>query len=149
MGNLLLSSSLVMSRNPQRAYVDVLHNLRSEGILRTEAVFNSFMRINRSNYSPTTEITATSPFPIGHGQTISALDIQAMAGESLYPAVSKPSSRVLDVGCGSGFMTALFARMNPSATVVGIDCVPELVHLSETNIRKQEFIIIIQVKIQG
>ena len=137
MGNLILSGSLVMSRSSHGAYLDALHRLRAEGLLRTEAVLSSFLRIDRANYSPSSEVTASSPFPIGHGQTISALDIHVMAGESLHPAVAKPSSRVLDVGCGSGFMTALFARMNPTAEVVGIDCVPELVHLSETNIRKQ------------
>ena len=126
-----------MSRMHRSSYVDILHTLRSEGVLRTEAVFNGFMSTNRSNFSPSDDLSPTSPFPIGHGQTISALDIHVMACESLLPAVSRPSARVLDVGCGSGFMTALFAKINPTATVVGIDCVPELVHLSERNIRKQ------------
>jgi protein-L-isoaspartate(D-aspartate) O-methyltransferase len=66
------------------------------------------------------------------------MDIHAMACEALYPALSRPNARILDVGCGSGYLTAVFARLNPSATVVGIDCVPGLVDMSRANIAQHD-----------
>ena len=61
-----------------------------------------------------------------------------MACEALYPALVRPNARILDVGCGSGYLTAVFARLNPSATVYGVDCIPALVRLSRMNINKED-----------
>lgn len=64
----------------------------------------------------------------------------------------KPLS-ILDVGCGSGYLTAVFGRMvepvnkrktTTSATVLnegkvyGIDVIPQLVEMSKTNILKED-----------
>jgi protein-L-isoaspartate(D-aspartate) O-methyltransferase len=44
-------------------------------------------------------------------------------------------AKVLDVGCGSGYLTACLAYMaGPSGTVVGIEHIRELVDLSRRNI---------------
>ena len=42
----------------------------------------------------------------------------------------------MDVGCGSGYLSVVMATMNPSATVFGIDVIPELVQLSIANTKK-------------
>jgi protein-L-isoaspartate(D-aspartate) O-methyltransferase len=52
----------------------------------------------------------------------------------------KPSARVLDVGSGTGYLTALFAEFVKSGPgggiVVGIDHIPELVAMSRENFKK-------------
>ena len=49
----------------------------------------------------------------------------------------KDGAKVLDVGSGSGYLTACFARMaGPNGKVIGIDHIQELVDWSEKNIRK-------------
>lgn len=50
------------------------------------------------------------PLPIGHGVTISAPHMHAYACELLGPWL-KPGASVLDVGSGSGYLTAVFAHM--------------------------------------
>jgi len=46
---------------------------------------------------------------------------------------------VLDVGCGSGYLTAAMARMvEPKGRVVGIDIVKPLVSLAKNNIEKAD-----------
>lgn len=67
---------------------------------------------------------------------------------------TKPLS-ILDVGCGSGYLTSVFGRLlEPKATrkmpsstsspvlnegkVYGIDVIPQLVEMSKTNIQKQD-----------
>lgn len=42
----------------------------------------------------------------------------------------------MDVGSGSGYLTVLFAMMNPSARVIGVEIIPELVSQSIHNIMK-------------
>jgi protein-L-isoaspartate(D-aspartate) O-methyltransferase len=61
------------------------------------------------------------PLPIGHGQTISQPSLVAMMLELANIA---PDSRVLEVGTGSGYQTALLARL--SDNVVSIEVVPAL-----------------------
>jgi protein-L-isoaspartate(D-aspartate) O-methyltransferase len=80
------------------------------------------------------------PYSIGYSATISAPHMHAFALETLFDFI-KPDSRVLDVGSGSGFLTACFARLlNAKATnegqasasgfVVGIEHHPKLVEFS-------------------
>ena len=49
----------------------------------------------------------------------------------------KPGNHVLDIGSGSGYLTACFAHLvMPNGKVIGIDHIPELIQWSESNIRK-------------
>ena len=43
-----------------------------------------------------------------------------------------------DVGCGSGYLSAVFARSNPTAKVYAIDYIPELVDLTISNLGKAD-----------
>jgi protein-L-isoaspartate(D-aspartate) O-methyltransferase len=48
-----------------------------------------------------------------------------------------PGARILDVGSGSGYLTACIARLiQPNGKVIGIEHIPELVDLSLKNISK-------------
>lgn len=79
-----------------------------------------------------------SPQPIGHRATISAPHMHASACESLLPYL-KPDSKVLDIGSGSGYLTAVLANLvGPSGTVIGVDHIQPLVDLAEDNMRKSE-----------
>jgi protein-L-isoaspartate(D-aspartate) O-methyltransferase len=50
-----------------------------------------------------------------------------------------PGSRVLDVGCGSGYLTSAMAYMvGPSGKVVGVDHLEGLVNLARENIKKKD-----------
>ena len=44
----------------------------------------------------------------------------------------------MDVGCGSGYLAVVFARLNPSSKIFAIDYIPELVELSRKNIMKSD-----------
>ncbi len=62
-----------------------------------------------------------APIPIGYGQTASQPSLQALYLSILRPL---PSERVLEIGTGSGFLTALLARL--ADRVYSIDRVREL-----------------------
>ena len=62
--------------------------------------------------------------------------MHASACEALLPHLS-PTSRVLDIGSGSGYLTHVLANLvAPTGTVIGIDHIPELVELARDNMRK-------------
>eukprot|EP01041_Mallomonas_annulata_P008165 gene8165-16782_t len=115
----------------------LVKNLQNTGLLKTEKAVSAMRSVDRKNYAPMTPYH-DSPQSIGFGQTISAPHMHATVLEDLANEIQRPDSRILDVGCGSGYLTAVFARMNPTATVCGIDYIDELVDLSKRNIQRTD-----------
>jgi len=98
---------------------------------------DALLAVDRRHFVPSgADPYKNEPLPIGSNATISAPDVLCI-GLDLCAVAIRPGSRVLDVGCGSGYSTALLAEMvGPQGLVVGIDHVPELVELSRSNIAK-------------
>ncbi len=72
------------------------------------------------------------PLDIGHGQTNSQ---PRTVADMLRLLDVRPGDRVLDVGAGSGWTTALLARLTgPSGSVLGVERVPELVAFGAANL---------------
>lgn len=77
------------------------------------------------------------PLPIGHGQTNSQPTTVAHMLSQLDP---QPGDRVLDVGSGSGWTTALLAHLvGRQDLVYAVERVPELVELARTQLTAADF----------
>jgi protein-L-isoaspartate(D-aspartate) O-methyltransferase len=64
--------------------------------------------------------------------------MHANACESLLTYLN-PGSRVLDIGSGSGYLTAVLANLvGPSGSVIGIDHIQPLVDMGSTNMAKSK-----------
>ncbi|MFP3936708.1 MAG: protein-L-isoaspartate(D-aspartate) O-methyltransferase [Phycisphaerae bacterium] len=88
----------------------VQRHLRGRGI-RNARVLEAFRQVPRERFVPpehADEAYADHPVPIGYGQTISQPYIVALMIEQLDP---QPSEKVLDVGAGSGYQTAILAHL--------------------------------------
>ncbi|MBZ5738035.1 protein-L-isoaspartate O-methyltransferase family protein [Nocardioides mangrovi] len=74
------------------------------------------------------------PIPIGHEQTSS----QPRTVEAMLRLLDvRAGQRVLDVGSGSGWTTALLAALvGPDGTVLGLERVPELVAFGRENLAR-------------
>jgi len=115
----------------------MVENLYRSGLIDSIRVKEALLNTDRAFYAPTSPY-ADSPQLIGFGQTISAPHMHAHALETLSKNIG-PGSTVLDVGCGSGYLSAALARMvKPGGKVYGIDIVPGLVYLSNENANKDE-----------
>jgi protein-L-isoaspartate(D-aspartate) O-methyltransferase len=74
------------------------------------------------------------PLPIGHGQTSSQ---PRTVATMLRLLDVRPGQRVLDVGAGSGWTTALLAHLvGPDGLVTGVELVPELAAWGQQNVRR-------------
>jgi protein-L-isoaspartate(D-aspartate) O-methyltransferase len=74
------------------------------------------------------------PLDIGHGQTNS----QPRTVDAMLRLLDvRPGDRVLDVGAGSGWTTALRAHLTgPTGTVVGLEIEPDLVTFGSANLAR-------------
>jgi len=61
-----------------------------------------------------------------------------MISEALSSLEFGPSDRVLDIGCGDGFLTAAIAKLTPQGLVVGADRSPRMVATAETTATGEE-----------
>ena len=92
--------------------------LRGRGIF-DERVLEAMARVPRHEFTPERyrdQAYEDHPLPIGEGQTISQPYIVALMLEALE---IKASDRVLEVGTGSGYVTALLSEL--AAHVVSIE----------------------------
>lgn len=92
--------------------------------IKNQRVLDAFLKIPRHLFVPKAyeELAyQDSPLPIGSGQTISQPYIVALMLELLDP---QPFDRVLEIGTGSGYETALLAEL--VGEVYSVERIPEL-----------------------
>ncbi|KAM0324667.1 hypothetical protein ACHAQA_008058 [Verticillium albo-atrum] len=117
-------------------------NLWRNGLITDPRVKDAFVKVDRAHYAPKSPY-ADHPQSIGHGATISAPHMHAIATESLLgyivPSERNPAPRVLDIGSGSGYLTHLLAELvGEAGLVVGVEHIDELRRLGEGNMAKSE-----------
>lgn len=138
-------------------YENLINSLISDGYLKTPLLIEAFKNIDRADFvleEYKDSAYVNEPLPIGYEQTISQPLTVAFLMELLGP---KPGEKILDIGAGSGWSTALLAyivsksQMNnisvnqrvdqrQSAQVIAIERLPELKEFAEKNLAKYGFI---------
>ncbi|RJQ37183.1 endolytic transglycosylase MltG [Candidatus Parcubacteria bacterium] len=148
---------------------ELIRELKRQGVLRSPLVAEAFGRVDRKDFvrpEDAAEAYANWPLAIGAGQTISQPQTVAFMLDLLDP---RPGERILDVGAGSGWQSALLAaivgkqsggpparfaeapaspakrgesarRAGRAGTVVAIERIPELCRFAQTNLKKYEAI---------
>ncbi|CAM3406050.1 protein-L-isoaspartate(D-aspartate) O-methyltransferase [Corallococcus sp. ZKHCc1 1396] len=97
--------------------------LARQGI-RDRRVLAAIANLNRADFVPVQERGVAHedvPLPIGHGQTISQPYVVALMSEALR---LRGCERVLEIGTGSGYQTAVLALL--AREVFTVEIVPEL-----------------------
>ena len=119
----------------------LIDNLVKDGYLKTDRIITAFKKIKREDFLPEDMkdlAEVNEAMPIGSGQTISQPLVVAFMLELLEP---REGDRILDIGSGSGWTTALLSQVvGEKGKVIAIEIVPELKEFGENNIRKYNFI---------
>lgn len=115
----------------------LIHHLIAAGVLRTQSLIDAFRKCDRILFVPEEFYPYAyedRPLPIGSAQTISQPYTVAIMLELLSPEIG---NRVLDIGSGSGWTTALLSSsVGSSGVVEGIEIVPSLVEYGNKNLAK-------------
>jgi len=102
-----------------------------------DLVNQAFKSIHRVDFVPEDlkdQAGINTPLPIGFNQTNSQPTTVRLMMEWLG---TQPGEKVLDIGSGSGWTTALLASMiGPKGTVFAVERIPELVEFGRENCKK-------------
>lgn len=116
--------------------------LTQEGALKTPRLIDAFGAIDRADFVPKeywSHAYGDYPLPIGYDQTISQPWTVAFLLELLDP---HPGEKILDIGTGSGWTTALLAEVatkKPEGMVLGIERIKEIYEVGKKNIARYQF----------
>ncbi len=118
----------------------LIDDLIRDGYLKTPPVIEAFRKIDRADFVPPEykeKAYVNAPLPIGEGQTISQPLTVAFMLELLEP---KAGEKILDIGAGSGWTTALLAEIvGETGKVTAIERIQKLKETAETNVSKYGF----------
>ena len=117
-----------------------IEQLVKEGRIKTKAISNAFFKIDRIDFVPEKfkgEAYLDIPIPIYHGMTTSQPSTIAFMLEKLRP---KKGDKVLEIGTGSGYLTALLAVLvGKNGKVFSVEYFPKLKEFAESNLRHYNF----------
>jgi len=121
--------------------MSLVEKLIAEGWLKTERIIKAFKKIKRVDFLPESLknlAEVNEALPIGFGQTISQPLVVAFMLELLQP---REGEKILDIGSGSGWTTALLAEIvGEKGKVIAIEVIPELKKFGEKNVAKYNFL---------
>jgi len=119
----------------------LVDNLIGQGWLKRRRIIEAFEKIKREDFLPPkikdlAEINEA--LPIGYGQTISQPLVVAFMLEQLQ---AQPGDKILDIGSGSGWTSALLGEIvGDKGKVIAIEIIPELKEFGEKNVAKYNFV---------
>lgn len=119
---------------------ELVKYLIKRGILKTPRIIKAFETIDRKDFVENTDAEVYGDFPlsIGYGQTISQPYTVAFMLEKLQPDLG---DRILDIGSGSGWTTALLAQIvGANGQVIGLEIIQELVIFGQNNLTKYQYL---------
>lgn len=109
--------------------------------LKTPRIIKAFENIDRKDFVPNDFLGQAYhdiPLPIGWGQTISQPSVVAFMLEQLQP---QPGDKILDIGSGSGWTSALLAEIvGKQGRIVAMEFIPELAEITKKNVSKYGFV---------
>ena len=121
--------------------MNFVDKLIKNGYLKSPEIIQAFRKINRSDFLPDKirdQAEIDAPLSIGYGQTISQPSTVAFMLELLQP---QKGDKILEVGAGSGWQTALLAEIvGGNGSVISIERIKELKKFAQDNCRKYNFI---------
>ncbi|XP_050450620.1 protein-L-isoaspartate(D-aspartate) O-methyltransferase-like isoform X3 [Cataglyphis hispanica] len=115
---------------------EMVTKLKDAGILATDKAEAAMLAVDRAKYCHESDPYLDRPRRIGYNVTISAPHMHAYALSILSDQLFD-GAKALDVGSGSGYLSACMAYMvGSNGCVIGIEHIPELIEISTRNVRE-------------
>jgi len=119
---------------------ELIARMKVLGVLKTPEIIDAFRTIDRKYFVPTAfreRVYVDAPLPIGENQTISQPSTVAFMLEALAPV---KGDKILDIGSGSGWTTALLCHIvTKEGSVTGLERIEELVKIGQRNLSQFDF----------
>ena len=120
--------------------MNLINSLIKGGYLKSPEIISAFKKIDRRDFlrpADRGKSEINEPVDIGYGQTNSQPATVAFMLEKLRP---KSGDKILDLGSGSGWTTALLAEIvGAPGRVYGVERISELRDFAEANVKKYNF----------
>lgn len=121
--------------------MDLVDSLIKKGYLKTPEIIDAFKSIKRADFLPKNIAHLSEldeALPIGENQTISQPLTVAFMLELLSP---EKGNKILDIGSGSGWTTALLSHIvGERGKVFALEVIPELSEFGKNNVSKYNFV---------
>ena len=128
----------------------LVKHLQKVGVLKTPGIIEAFQKNDRVLFVPVNlkdDAYEDIPLPIGHNQTISQPYTVAFMMELLSPVAGQ---KVLDIGFGSGWTTAILASIvGERGRVWGLEIDPEIYEFGRGNLHRYKFTNIVLLNQSG
>lgn len=119
---------------------ELVQHLKFSGLLQDKRIEKAFLKVDRADFVPEHVrhlAYLDQALPIGEGQTIPQPTVVAFMLGLLRP---KPGDKILDVGTGSGWQTALLAKIvSEKGKVYAVEVILQLCQQAQENITKYKF----------
>ena len=115
---------------------DLIDYLKTSRLLTDDNVESAFRNIPRHEFVPASQLNYAydnEPLPIMKNQTISQPGVVSIMTEWLDV---KDGQKILEIGSGSGWQSAILSYLVGSGTVYSIERHPELVKFAQENLKK-------------
>lgn len=100
--------------------LQLVKSLQTAGLLKTVQVVSAFQELDRASFTSDPSPYENRPKSIGVGEVLTSPSSHAVSLEILYPYFAN-SKKILDIGCGTGFITQALGLLAPQSKVIGID----------------------------
>lgn len=119
---------------------ELVDDMIFSNMLKSPHIIDAFRAVDRKYFVPASFAEHTyidAPIPIGNSQTISQPSTVAFMLEKLAP---QKGDKVLDIGSGSGWTTALLCHIvGEKGSVTGVERVGDLVEQGQKNLSQFDF----------
>ncbi|CAF3547970.1 unnamed protein product [Rotaria sp. Silwood1] len=134
---LTVLSEYIDWRSSGSTHQELIGNLYKNGFIQDKRIIDAMLKVDRADFTDQKfDVYSDRPQPIGYAVTISAPHMHGFALEILKKNL-QPGAKVLDIGSGSGYLTACMAHLvRPNGKAIGIEHIQELVDKSIRNINK-------------